>query len=441
MLHDKLKNLDKYPFHMPGHKRNEKFGITGAEIDITEINGFDDLHNPAGIIRETETKLSKLYSSKDSVILVNGSTAGILSTVFAMIDEGDKVIVAANCHKSVYNACVLRKLKVIIAKPDFDEKNGIYKRISQNEINRLTFDNTDIKLIIITSPTYEGYISNIKSEIPILVDAAHGAHLPFCGFGEYPKADVVISSLHKTLPALTQSAVVNIYNDKYITRIRHYLDIFETSSPSYVLMNSISICAEYLENKNSKKDFITFEKSLKNFYEGTKLNNLEFIKTDDISKINISVANCDINGVGFARILRDKYNFECESAQLRHVILMATIGDKPEIYKKLSAALIKEDKKLTREDKKAIPCPNISGKAYTFSLNNAETVKTEFKNSAGKISAEFVYAYPPGIPIIFPNDTITENKINEITQLIDNGVNITSTGKLLPRFILTKEEQ
>lgn len=439
MLHDKLKNLNKYPFHMPGHKRNAKFGIKGADIDITEICGFDDLHNPCGLIKDTENKLSKLYGSNESALLVNGSTVGILSAIFAMTDDGDKIIVAANCHKSVYNACALRKLKIVIAEPEYDENNGIYKRITQNEINRIRNIHKDVKLIIITSPTYEGYISEISSDIPLLVDAAHGAHLPFCNFGEYPKADIVVSSLHKTLPALTQTAVMNIYNDKYIYDARRYLDIFETSSPSYVLMNSVSVCTEYLEN--SKNDFIEFENSLNGFYENTKLKNLKFIKTDDPSKINISVADCVLNGVELAGILRNKFDIECESAQLRHIILMAAVGDDFKIYNKLSRALTEIDDKAERMKKTVLPRPEISGKIYNFESGNTKYEKTEFLKSAGKISAEFVYAYPPGIPVISPNDVISKKSINYISELLENGVNITSTGKLLPRFILTKGQQ
>lgn len=439
MLHDNLKKISKYPFHMPGHKRNIKFGISGEEIDITEIKNFDDLHNPNGLIKEIEKKISGFYGSKDSAILVNGSTVGILAAVFAMTNEGDKVIVAANCHKSVYNACALRKVNVIIAEPDYDTDNGIYTRIAQSEIDKLTSAHPDTKLIIITSPTYEGYISNIKSDTPMLIDAAHGAHLPFCNFGEYPKADIVISSLHKTLPSLTQTAAANIYNEAFISTVRYYLDVFETSSPSYVLMNSVSICAEYLEQ--CKNDFERFESALRFFYKNTELKNLNFIKTDDLSKMNISVANCDLNGNRLADILRDRYNFECESAQLRHVILMATVGDDFEIYKKLSSALSEIDCSTTRCAKPALPCPEISGKIYNFDTCGSEAVKTEVEKSCGRISAEFIYAYPPGIPIIFPNELITEDTINRIGLLCDNGINITSTGKLLPRFILTKQAQ
>lgn len=437
MLHDDLKNLNKYPFHMPGHKRNIKFKIAGTDIDITEIKGFDDLHNPAGVIKETEKKLSKLYSSEESIMLVNGSTVGILAAVFAMTEDGDKVIVAANCHKSVYNACELRKLKVITAKPEFDVKNGIYGKTSNEEINRLVNLYPDTKLIIITSPTYEGYTSDIKSNIPILADSAHGAHLPFIEPQKYPKADVVITSLHKTLPSLTQTALANVYNKKYISAVRKYLDIFETSSPSYVLMNSISICAKFLENSENK--FKEFYYELENFYCNTKLENLYFIKTDDISKINISTANCNISGIELAEILRDNYGFECEAAELRHIILMATIGDEFSIFKELSSALQKIDKNLKAENKKDISAPEFSDKIRTFTIDKKSVKKVPFEESKGLVSAEFIYAYPPGIPILCPNDIISTDKINMITGLIKDGINITSTGKLLPRFILTKQ--
>lgn len=436
MLHDKLKELDTYPFHMPGHKRNSKFGIIGSEIDITEINGYDDLHNPKGLIKETENKLSELYGSKESIMLVNGSTVGILSAVFTMTNDGDTVIVAANCHKSVYNACALRKLKVVIAQPDFDEINGIFTKISQKEINALLSTHQDAKLVIITSPTYEGYISNISVKIPLLIDAAHGAHLPFCDFGEYPKADIVISSLHKTLPALTQTAVANIYNDEFTSKMRRFLDIFETSSPSYVLMNSVSVCVEYIETH--KNDFKIFEKSLRNFYNSTKLEKLSFIKADDLSKINISTANCDISGSELADILRLKYSFECESAQLCHVIIMATVGDDTEIFKKLSHALTEADQKVKIKESQPLPRPEISGKSYNFEIYNGNNDKTEFKKSCGKISAEFIYAYPPGIPVILPGDIISQDNIEMINKLINSGINVTSTSKLLPDLILTK---
>ncbi|MBS6614584.1 MAG: aminotransferase class I/II-fold pyridoxal phosphate-dependent enzyme, partial [Anaerotruncus sp.] len=161
---------------MPGHKRNPKFNIIGSEEDITEIEGFDNLHYATGSIKEIEDCLSEFYSSKRSFLLVNGSTVGLLSAIFAVTDDGDKIIIARNCHKSVYSACLLRHLNVIYAEPDYDELHGIYTRITQEEIDRLTKQHPNAKAIVVTTPTYEGITSNITANIPIIADGAHAAH-------------------------------------------------------------------------------------------------------------------------------------------------------------------------------------------------------------------------------------------------------------------------
>lgn len=439
MLHDELKNLHTYPFHMPGHKRNENFGITGSEIDITEIEGYDNLQNAHGTIAEVQDTYKKLYGSESAFLLVNGSTVGILAAVFAMTSCGDKVIIAANCHKSVYNACALRKLKTVIAQPQYDSENGIFTYLEEEEVNRVMRLHPDAKLLIYTSPTYEGYISEIEAKIPVIVDAAHGAHLPFFGRGHnYPKGSIVISSIHKTLPALTQTAVANIYDSKYIMPFRYYIDIFETSSPSYVLMNSASICAQFL--KNGKENFEAFYSALTSFYKQTKPKHLQLMVSEDISKINISAARTGITGMELADILRKEYGFECEAAELRHVILMATVCDDFTVYKKLSRAIMEIDGRLTDCNKDVIPQRRYEDGEYCFSTDLNETEYAALENSVGRVCAEFVYLYPPGIPVILPNEVITEKHIHFITSLTAKGAEVTGTGKLLPRSILTKKE-
>ncbi|MDE6384535.1 MAG: amino acid decarboxylase, partial [Eubacterium sp.] len=309
MLHDDLKKLNKYPFHMPGHKRNGSLGINGCEIDITEINGYDNLHSPNGSILDIETRLSRLYNSSHSFMLINGSTVGILSAIFAVTERGDKIIIARNCHKSVYSACFLRELEVTFIEPEYDKTNGYYTYIKQSVIDEAIKNNPEAKAVVITSPTYEGNISNISTDIPLIIDCAHGAHFGFGSFPEYPKGDIVVSSLHKTLPSLTQTAVLNVYNRKFIDRVKMYLDIFETSSPSYVLMNSVSKCVEFLEN--SEEAFDKYNRNLDDFYK-TKLNNLKFKVGADKGTIVVSTANCNISGRELAGILRNEFSIECE---------------------------------------------------------------------------------------------------------------------------------
>lgn len=436
MLHDELEKLNKYPFHMPGHKRNKNYNIIGSEIDITEIDDFDNLHSPNGLIKDIEDRLSFLYESEHSFMLVNGSTVGILASIFSLTKKNDKIIIARNCHKSVYNACFLQELNVVYAEPEFDNVNGYYLAISQKTVDKITAANPDAKAIVITSPTYEGNISNINSNIPLIIDCAHGAHLGFGNFPAYPKADIVISSLHKTLPALTQTAVINVYNKKFTDKIKLYLDMLETSSPSYVLMNSVSRCIEFLEH--SETDFDKYTKLLDNFYK-TGLSNLEFVIGDDKGKIVVSTAKTNINGNTLAKKLREKYNIECEMASMNYIILMTSVCDTDNAFKRLSDALTAIDSTLQRKCAKTVPKIKIPCTACKASeIRNQR--KTALENAENLISAEYVYAYPPDIPIIAKGEIISKDFINSVKNMIANSINIISDSNLLPDYILTKAD-
>lgn len=436
MLHNDLQKLNKYPFHMPGHKRNSKFGIIGSEIDITEIEGFDNLHSPADSILEIENELSKIYNSKKSFMLINGSTVGILSAILAVTKKNDTIIIARNCHQSVYNACLLNELNVIYIEPEYDNINGFYREITQNAIDTVLQKHKNASAVVITSPTYEGYISKINSPVPLIIDAAHGAHFGFADFPAYPKADIVISSLHKTLPALTQTAVANVYNEKYIAKVKKYLDILQTSSPSYVLMNSVSKCVEII--KNQPYLFEKLRNNLNYFYN-VELTYLNIVKTDDISKIIISTAGTNINGPELADLLRNRFNIECEMASINYVILMSSIGDERDSFTMLKKALDEIDSNLSSNDVKYIDRPPALLKKYNpYEIQN--THKTDFVKSVGMVCGETICAYPPDIPIIVKGEIISIEIINYINECFENGINIISESNLLPRFILTKDD-
>lgn len=420
---------------MPGHKRNKKFGITGSEIDITEIDGFDNLHAPCGVIADIESRLKGIYKSKRSFISVNGSTAGILAGIHAVCNKGDTVIVAKNCHKSVFNACMLLELKIKYIEPEFDYTNGYYTSISQRTVDKALKDVENARALIITSPTYEGFISRIKCDIPIITDAAHGAHLGLGYFPEYPKSDIVISSLHKTLPSLTQTAVVNIYNEKYINSVKRYMDIFQTTSPSYVLMNSIDLCCEYIEN--NPLEFGLFYERLCDL-RLVETNNLRIQYTDDISKIVLSCANTDISGVELAEKFRKEYNIEPEYASERYVLFMATVGDTQEGLNALKSAIEKIDEELLSTYCEILKKPPVTSDITQICISN-EYEACNLSDSIGKISNEFVFAYPPGIPIIAPNDVITRNAVEYIRLADKKGVNILSDSGEVANKILTKK--
>ena len=229
-----FENLKEYsakqvcPMHMPGHKRNMSLLSSDFpyDIDITEIDGFDNLHNAEGVLKDSQAKASKLFGSKASFYLVNGSTCGIISAIRSVTKCGDKIILARNCHKSVYNAVSICRLKTAYISLNLDSNCLINQSISIKCVQNAIKQNPDAKVMLITSPSYDGVVSDIKSiaklcrdnDIILIVDEAHGAHL---GFNKYLPtsavslgADIVIQSLHKTLPALTQCLISlkNVYS-------------------------------------------------------------------------------------------------------------------------------------------------------------------------------------------------------------------------------------
>lgn len=450
-MFDKLKaycKRDVYPFHMPGHKRNsEKLGNNlPYSFDITEIDDFDYLHNPTGVIKEINNKASKIYNCNHSFILVNGSTSGVLSAIGAITNYGDSVLVARNCHKSVYNAIEINGLNAYYVLPENNEEFDIHTVITPDSIKKALESHKDIKAVILTSPTYEGFVSNIKEisdichgyNIPLFVDEAHGAHL---GLSEYfPNeaiqngADIAVLGLHKTLPALTQCAVLNINSHLVdITKLKEQLSIFQTSSPSYILMSSIDKCLDYISN-DTQALFTNYHRLLTDFYDTTK--SLKHIKVltpssdnkeyFDYGKIIISTLNTDINGIELAQILRSKYNLETEMACNTYVLAMTSICDREEGFNRLISALIEIDSTLTISSKSSgtvsLTIPN-----KQLSVSGTKTLNGKYvdlKQSVGNTALEYVFAYPPGIPILVPGEIIDEQIITTINQLKKANINL-----------------
>lgn len=467
-LYQKLEDYsgqNNCPMHMPGHKRNME--LLGNKLpyhmDITEIDGFDDLHHPEGIIREIEEKAKQIYKSKRSFILVNGSTCGILAGIRSVVKPQDKILVARNCHKSVYHAIELNFLEPIYVIPKINEV-GIETCIKPEKIEEILKENPDIKLIVLTSPTYEGVISDIKKivriahsyGIPVLVDEAHGAHLNFIEeLKPYEAlnvgADIVIQSLHKTLPALTQTAVMHIQGDLIKeNEVARQLGIFETSSPSYLLMSSIDECLTVLEEKG-KELFQRYDKNLKEFYQETeKLEKLKIlgnrIEKDQIydrGKIVIITSNTNITGKELAEILRKDDKIEVEMANTNYAIAMTSICDTKENFERLLVALKQIDKKITNiNNKKMNATFQLPERRLSISkATQDENLKwVDFKNSEGKIAKEYIWIYPPGIPMIVPGEIMNKETIKKLENITQSNIEVrTSSGRFPNLCIIEKE--
>lgn len=468
---------DAYPFHMPGHKRRETpDGIPGGfpdpyGIDITEIDGFDNLHHAEGILKDAMETAAAIYGADRSWYLVNGSTCGILSAVFAATENGGRLLTARNCHKAVYHAIGLNRLEAEYLYPEEITEFGINGGIRAEDVRKALEKDamrcagnsgdvrgkiTKIQAVLITSPTYEGVVSDIRAiadaaheyGIPLIVDEAHGAHLEYADqCHSFPKsaleygADIVIQSIHKTLPCFTQTAILHV-KGKLVDqdRISRYLSMFQTSSPSYLFMAGMERCIRYMDG-DGRNEMIRYEKRLEHFMERMEgLQVLEVLDREicgkyrtvagwDPSKIVVSTMRAeDFQGEELAKTLRRKYHLEMEMTAPEYVIAMTSLMDTEEGFERLGTALLEIDGALRRrmesgrKEKAASETPE--GLEYKLShpvrrmliceAMNADTERTALQDTVGKVSAEFVYLYPPGIPIIAPGEVFTDAIVEKI---------------------------
>lgn len=456
-LYKKLEEYGKsdfYPFHMPGHKRNLKSidGQLPFQMDITEIDGFDNLHHAEEILLEAQRSVADLYGVKESFYSVNGSTAGLLSAVSAAVKKGGKLLVARNCHKAVYHAMYLREIDPVYLYPPMEPEFGINGGILPSDVENCLRKDPEIEAVLITSPTYDGVVSDVykiaeithQYKIPLIVDEAHGAHFAFDSYfpvsAAYLGADLVVQSFHKTLPSMTQTAVIHRCSDLVSReKLTRFLGIYQTSSPSYILMASMDACVEKLK-KDGKEMFSGYTEILaETRMRLCKCRNLKLISEEikgkngiydyDRSKILISAMGTSLNGKELSELLRKNYHLEMEMAEANYITALTAVGDTREGMERLCDAILEMDQSLEYE-KRSVHAAGIRESQLCIPLEQklrisealeADKTNCPLEESVGQISAEFAYFYPPGIPAITPGEKITGQLLEKIRQYQEKG--------------------
>lgn len=468
-----------YPYHMPGHKRRAFGGLAEelAKLDITEIEGFDNLHQPEGILRELQEKAAVLYGAEESFYLVNGSTGGILSAISAALPRGGHLLMARGSHKSAYHAAYLRDLTVSYLYAPMIAGYDVCDAVTPEQVGEMLRKEPDIGAVFVVSPTYEGRIADIRriaeivheKNIPLIVDEAHGAHLGMAeGFGEnscQAGADIVIHSVHKTLPAMTQAALLHINGNRIQReRLRRFLHIYQTSSPSYVLMASIDNALQAV----SAKGAALFAKFRTNFFGMMErlagCRHLQFLPfgdgRQDVGKLVVSARRTGISGQRIYNILLREYYLQLEMASVSFCLAMFTVGDSEEAYERMAEALLAIDGRIEDgslpgaeplhgenglpEDgipngehnaDASVPCRKSFAVTYllkeqsTPSLPLAkawdmDTQQMPLKQAAGHYAGEFVNLYPPGVPILVPGECITEKHCRYLAEYVRQGLKV-----------------
>lgn len=441
VLIDNLKKnseSDVYPFHMPGHKRKIS-GENPYNYDITEINGFDDLHAPEGILKSLNERIAEKYGAGRAWVLVNGSSSGVLAAVSACVRPGQKILMARNCHKSAYNAVMLRRIKTEYIYPPSDERTGISLAINAEDVDKALCDDGEIKAVLITSPTYEGVISDIEKisgavhshGAVLIVDCAHGAHLGIDGGHTVNPlrcgADIVIMSLHKTLPSMTQTAVLCAGgNSADYEALNRYVDVYTSTSPSYVLMSSVERCFDIIDRGGLQiwKKYYTIVSDFREKCEALK--NLYLWQADcryDSGKIVIATDRADINGHQLMSLLRDRYHLELEMESAEYVLAMTSCCDDEEGMDRLLNALLEIDGQLHPALKyNSWITPRASRKYEAFETEYMDKNRVLLKDAEGKTCGACIYAYPPGIPWVVPGEVFTGEIVNMIENSSKQGI-------------------
>lgn len=444
-----------YPLHMPGHKRRmaPAPGLSSYRWDMTEVPGVDDLHEADGILAQAMERTAQLFGAQRTWYLVGGSTCGILAGIRALAPANSTVVAARNCHKSVYHAAELGNYRMHWLMPPVDAQSGVYGSIAPEQVRAALEQQPDAACVIITSPTYEGVISDIRGisavcrekGVPLFVDEAHGAHLGLFGtFGESAVqcgADLCTQSAHKTLPSLTQTAFLHMGKNSLADPrcVERQLSVFETSSPSYPLLASLDGCTGILR-ENGAQLFAQWKNMLSEFDCAVRgLRSLRVLCHGadslamhpdffgfDAGKIAVCTDATEYTGTQLAAHLRNRFGFETEMACGRITLAMTSPADD-------RAQLLRFADALCKLDEQAVPAPRAllcalpqAGRAV---LPAGQAVQYPARDiagasAAGCIAAEYVWAYPPGVPLIAPGEEITEAFVDFTRELDRTGTQL-----------------
>ncbi|WP_234124589.1 aminotransferase class I/II-fold pyridoxal phosphate-dependent enzyme [Clostridium hydrogenum] len=442
---------------MPGHKAGKGFLCTEAgkkfydnvvKFDLTEVDGLDNLHHAEGIIKEAQEKLRDFYGTKKSYFLVNGSTGGNLAMIFASFNEGDKVIVERNCHRSIFNGIIMRKLKPVYIKNNFNTHINAPLSIDEEYFLSVLDKNSDAKGIIITYPNYYGVCCNLqfianeakKRGMKVLVDSAHGAHFGLCD--ELPESavnlgcDAVVMSSHKTLPSFTQTSYLHLCSDDIeLDKLDFYVSAFSTTSPSYMLMSSMDYARYYIEEfgREEYKKLIgmcnEYLKKINTIKEIHILNEEDLKKSECIDKTRF-IINVSKGYSGFKLYNHLKNNsIQPEMCDSQNVILIFSPFNTEDEFEKLYEVIkncnLDEIKIDGMSDdvnfqyiSRGSTFPNI--KMNPWEVFNKKGIQLGLDESEGCICKDAIVPYPPGVPILMPGEVISSSLIKEIKYYLHN---------------------
>ena len=438
-----INRKDTVNFRMPGHKQRINWEYLN-KIDVTETYDTDNLHDPEGIIKESLDYVKGVYKTKESLFVVNGSTSAIQIAVLASTSPGDEILVQRNSHMASYHSLVLGRLRPTYFSPKVE--GSTVGQISVEEFKE-TLEKTKARVVLFTYPSFEGYASDLGKLIElahskgmiVIVDEAHGAHLTFTD-RLIPSAielgaDLVIESVHKTLPALTQTSLLHINSDRVNAgNVHEFARIMQTSSPSYVFMESIERAVDFMDSEEGRKKLDKIIDYTEEFHEELrKIPQISMPKIDcfarDITRFHFGMAG--YTGDELGRILYDEFDINVEYTDYNYIIGIVTVLNEKEDFDKLLTALrevaVRKETEEFRANLDEIEAEVVMNIADAF---YAKKKTLPIEEAVGKISGGFVIPYPPGIVLIAPGERIKKEHMDRLNVYKAHNINVLNDNRI-----------
>lgn len=459
---ERFRQQQNISFHVPGHKHGELSHLPQPfkdvmRYDVTELSGLDDLHQPEEMILEAENLLADTYGAMKSFFLVGGSTIGNLAMIYATCKKGDKIIVQRNAHKSIFHALELVGAKPVFVSPLWDERTLTATHVSYKDLKDAVDSYPEARAVVLTYPTYYGMASKEMQQqiaychdkgIPVLVDEAHGAHFSACTLFQPSAltfgADIVVQSAHKTLPAMTMASFMHVNSDLIdVDKINHYLRMLQSSSPSYLLLASLDDARYYIQTYMESDGAYIIEKRDQWIEALQAIGSLEVIEVDDPIKLLLRVNG--YSGFQLQEALEAKHVY-AELADANQVLFVLPLLKQGHNYpfaeirvriKDAITLLVSTPKaEIITASQTAYNFVAITEPAYTFDeIEKAEKEWLPYMRTIGRISANMIIPYPPGIPLLVPGEKITVAKLSQLEELLACGATFQGNHRLEEKMI------
>ncbi|MER3494151.1 MAG: arginine decarboxylase [Mastigocladus sp. ERB_26_2] len=448
------------PFYTPGHKRGvgispkiaDVFGKTVFRNDLPELTELDNLFAPAGVIQQAQELAAEVFGAAQTCFLVNGSTCGIEAAILATCSTGDKIILPRNVHSSAIAGLILSGAIPIFVNPEYDPVLDIAHSITPNAVAAALFKHPDAKAVIMVYPTYYGVCGDVQAiaqithqyNIPLIVDEAHGAHFAFHPQLPTPAlkagADLSVQSIHKTLGAMTQASMLHIQGERIdCDRLKKALHLVQSTSPSYLLLASLDAARQQMALHGKELISHTLQLAEEARTRITQIPGLSILQNPplqgglggspgfislDQTRLTVTVSGLNLTGFTAEEILDQQFSVTAEFATLQHLTFIISLGNTQEDIEQLVQAFTKlaQMTSLSYKGEGEKICDDVfnMGASVHISPREAFFAATEtlpISKTTGRICAEIVCPYPPGIPVLMPGEMITKPALEYLQKI------------------------